>query len=267
MAPQEVLTLAEQGARVTPLAPHSKKPILSGWQLDNNSSELKQLEDWANDYPDCNWGLVTGECSRRWALDIDCKNTLNGFETYQHWIEQYGPEWTFTLKVRTSTGGLHLYFPWQSGIRRSVGSIASGIDVLSTGSFAVIPPSEIGGRSYQFEDSTPETDLASIPHWLWSMVEKLKVKAPRQLVKILDEQEPILKGERHEHLIYYLIGLRSNGASLAVLKFAARDFNRRLSPAYDDYELDRQAGDIYRRYRMFQPWKSVFGDDVRDDGR
>jgi hypothetical protein len=249
-APHEVLQLAEQGARVTPLAHNSKKPILKQWHLQNNSSELTQVEHWANIYPSCNWGMVCGPESGRWVLDFDCKKGKHGLVVLQNLIEEHGPEWTYTQKVRTPSGGLHLYFPWQDGLRHSLGMIAQGVDVQAKNTFVVVPPSVIDGHAYCFEDSDAETDLAQVPKWLWQKVTyHITVRARKTpMDAVYNEKLTIAAGDRHRHLLFYLIRLRERGASKEYLRLAALEFNRRFDPPYDEFELERQIDDVVKRF-------------------
>src|SRR5215469_4728146 len=140
--PAEVLTLAERGAKLFPLSRNTKAPIPERWQLDNNTSDLGQLKTWAGQYPHCNWGMLCGTSSGLWVLDFDCKKGKPGLEQYQKWLEEYGTEWADTLKVRTVSGGLHLYFRWQDGIhipKDNTGKLAQGVDVQGDKSYVVVP--------------------------------------------------------------------------------------------------------------------------------
>src|SRR5687768_15479408 len=60
------------GLRVHPLKSRGKTPILKGWQ-DKATTNATLLEQWAQDYPYANAGIVTGASSGVIIIDMDLR--------------------------------------------------------------------------------------------------------------------------------------------------------------------------------------------------
>ena len=54
-----------------------------------------------------------------------------------------------TMRVRTPSGGIHLYFHSTKDLRNSASRIAPGIDIRGDGGYVVGPGTEINGKPYQ----------------------------------------------------------------------------------------------------------------------
>ena len=64
------LNFARKGMYVFPCKSYGKIPIVKNG-LHAASIDHSQIQDWANRYPDANIGLLTGEKSGIFVLDID----------------------------------------------------------------------------------------------------------------------------------------------------------------------------------------------------
>ena len=85
-----------------PLRPGSKSPM-KGWPWrKKNTTDLAQMVQWLELYPQSNWALIPSRCL---VLDVDSKNGVDGFQS----IQQYDPL-PETLTVQTPSGGRHYYF-------------------------------------------------------------------------------------------------------------------------------------------------------------
>ena len=265
--PIEVATLAERGMRLFPVIPNSKKPVHKRWQLNNNTSDLGKLETWQREYPGCNWGVLCGPESGVWVGDFDCKHLQPGLMQYQRWIEEHGPEWTYSIRVRTPSGGLHVYLGWRQGIRKdNKGKLASGVDIQGLGAYVVIPPSTIDGKPYRFEDSDSETDIASTPEWLYAELQASQAACalvPKQNELLLDGKTPIPEGKRHNTLIAHLGRLRRAGAGLEVLQAEALRAGQQFSPPESEHYLLAQAEDVFNRYPPEPGGLVIIGDHSR----
>src|SRR5215469_2436884 len=176
--PPEVITLAERGAKLIVLWPNSKIPIYPRWQAENCSSDLKVLQVWQDNTPNCNWALVCGSASNISVTDVDRKIGKDGFIWLQHVLEEHGPDLLDTMRVRTPGGGFHIYHLWVPGIGKdNTGKLAPGVDIQGEISYVVIPPSTIDGVPYRFEESDPETTVPAMPQWLAQQL--LAIFAPK----------------------------------------------------------------------------------------
>lgn len=76
-------------------------------------------------------GIPTGEISELDVLDIDQRH--GG----KLWLAKNQSRLPPTRVHRTRSGGLHLFFRHQHGIRCSAGRIAAGVDVRATGGYVI----------------------------------------------------------------------------------------------------------------------------------
>jgi virulence-associated protein E/bifunctional DNA primase/polymerase-like protein len=160
------------GALVIPINPKSKRPYLKEWP-QRGSKDKAQLEAWWREWPQAMIGVLTGEPSGLWALDIDDKHDGSG--SLAKLIASYGP--LPATPAHKTPGGWRMWFKWPKGVtlKSRAGDIASGIDVrggtasgLCKGQ-AIIPPSvRADGGRYEWE--APWSDLSDAkeaPSWLF----------------------------------------------------------------------------------------------------
>ena len=143
-----VLHIAEKGFRVLPILKRNKIPILDDWTT-TASSDFNKITEWMHRYPDCNWGLLTGEGF--FVLDIDPKN--GGLDSWNDLVKQHGEPMTVTCI--TGSKGYHLYFkmPLDFVVATSSNKVARGIDIRSVGGQVIIPPStHSNGNVYEWAE-------------------------------------------------------------------------------------------------------------------
>lgn len=266
-APGEVLQLAERGARVFPLAPLSKKPPAGfvDWETEHNSSDLHQINEWAKEYPDCNWAMLCGSASRRFELDFDCKNGARGLDQYSRWTEEYGDEWTRTPRVSTASGGLHVGFRWEPGIGKdNRGKLASGVDVQGAGSYVAIPPSKLENGVYRFEYGGPESPWATPPEWLRQKLQKVFPQEKPQPTETEIPSGKVPAGQRHAVLLSQAGKMLAHGIDFDALYAHLLWVNRkRFETPYSEAEISRQARDLFDRYAV--PQKTIIlGPEVEE---
>src|SRR5918993_3614732 len=177
------------GLRVHPLKIRGKTPILKGWQ-DKATTEATLLEQWAQDYPRANAGIVTGAPSGVIIVDMDVRGgahaSLNNLQG------QYG-ELPLSWEVLTP-GGRHLYLRHPGGQVRTC-KLAPGIEVLGDGANAVAPGSiHPDGDAYQWNPFLhPEVQpLAETPEWLFNLFKQKRIWAPGEATPLKMYQVDIL---------------------------------------------------------------------------
>jgi putative DNA primase/helicase len=197
-----------------------KRPTLSGW---TNGSALRTpeacAEHWRSqpmDYP----GVVTGDASGVWVLDLDQKNGVDGVAAFQELVRLYGgnPEGKLPdsyLKVKTPSGGWHVYFKMHPGLRNSQGKVAPGIDVRANGGFVAAPGTVLhDGRAYT-EPGAP-LDWLEAPEWLLSLALAAPAAAawdgPVPAVESAEALAAARPGEQDGKLFGYLAGQHRRGA-------------------------------------------------------
>jgi hypothetical protein len=56
--PPEIVSAAATGWKIFPVQASGKTPLIKDWQ-HLATSDLTQIEAWAAQFPDCNWGCAT----------------------------------------------------------------------------------------------------------------------------------------------------------------------------------------------------------------
>ena len=159
-----------------PCASPGKHPATRGG-LKDATVDPAQIRKWFENTP-YNIGISTGEVSDLTVIDIDIADGKKGAETWQKLIESHGEP--RTLMARTGSGGVHLYFKYNSSLKTSADTLGEGVDVRNEGGFVVAPPSlhKSGGVYAWIEESVP---LAPLPHYLTKKVKKPSTRRKTQL--------------------------------------------------------------------------------------
>jgi len=142
---QTALRLAANGYRVFPLEPNGKTPAIAKWPA-KATCDAATVERWWRDPVlgwEADWGVGVATGRGLFVVDVDAKN--GGIESFAL-LEDMLPH---TLRVRTPSGGLHLYFRGRAPVRNSASKIAAGIDVRGEGGYVVGPGTSIDGRRYE----------------------------------------------------------------------------------------------------------------------
>ncbi|QEU71980.1 DNA primase [Streptomyces nitrosporeus] len=199
------LDAAGRGWHVFPLRPADKRPALHGETACSRTGDCagghSKWEDRATTDPDrihrawttgrFNIGIATGP-SRLVVVDLDAvkakdpKGTPDGATSLQALCERAGQAVPATYRVRTASGGHHLYFTAPSGIRltNTAGLLGPHIDTRAWGGYVVAPGSTVNGHTYKVLDDAPVTPL---PGWLLDLLkpadrptEPVRLSVPRR---------------------------------------------------------------------------------------
>jgi hypothetical protein len=168
--------LAQHGIPVFPCL-ENKAPACSGGFKSATTDITTIKEIWAN--PSAVLvGVPTGELSGFSVLDIDPRHGGD------KWLADNEHKLPPTRKQQTRSGGVHLLFKHQSGLRNSAGKIASGVDIRGDGGYIIWWAA--CGLPVLCDEA-----LAEFPDWLLDM---LKPK-PHPIIKLKPSQkiEPICK--------------------------------------------------------------------------
>lgn len=162
------LDYAAQGFAVFPCKNKNgvKKPITPNG-FYGASTDPEVITKWWTKNPSALIATPTGETTKIFVLDIDCKNNVNGFNSLDSLIAEHGPLPT-TRRVSTPSGGEHVYFKHPgSKVKTNAGVLAPGLDVRGDGGYIILPPSQIGQNSYTMLNDEP---IAEAPDWLLQLV-------------------------------------------------------------------------------------------------
>ncbi len=161
------LYMLERGLHVLPLRENEKIPQYKNWP----ESSLIITASTVSTVYNANWGVHPGP-SGHFVIDIDNKPGKSGDADWIALQAEHG-EAPATFKVRTPSGGFHLYFRGEAASNRP---LTKSIDVRGPNGYVVAPGSEIDGNAYRIVDDSP---IAAAPQWL---LDALNAKAAKPAV-------------------------------------------------------------------------------------
>ncbi|WP_030258609.1 bifunctional DNA primase/polymerase [Streptomyces violens] len=189
------LTAADRGWHIFPLRTGEKAPALHGEAACRLTGDCadghRKWEQRASLDPHririawetmpCNIGIATGP-SGLVVIDLDkpkdksSSGTPCGVETFKALCERAGQPVSTTYRVRTASGGEHLYFTAPDGVRlyNTAGKLGPLIDTRAWGGYVVAAGSTVHGGAYEVIDDAP---VAPLPGWLLTA---LTPPAPRR---------------------------------------------------------------------------------------
>lgn len=138
------------------------------------SNEPGQIRAWWTKWPEANVGVRTGcgieDGSDLWVLDIDPKH---GGEISLAELEAEFGEIHCPNKVRTGSGGWHLYFVADDEERRRSGTdLRPGVDWRCDGGYVIAPPSlHHSGARYEWYEGGGQY-LTRAPGWLTCLIDE-----------------------------------------------------------------------------------------------
>jgi hypothetical protein len=147
---QAALAHAAQGKPVFPCNPLDKSPLtLHGFQ--DATTDPAQLTRWWKRWPNAMIGMPMGKASGLFCGDLDLKNNTDGRETWKAWLQEWQiDEASLVRKHATPSGGEHVIFQWQEGIRSiPLNTLGPGVEIKGEGGYIVVPPSRMAdGKEY-----------------------------------------------------------------------------------------------------------------------
>lgn len=176
---------AQAAIPVFPCLPDRKQPATPNGFHDA-TTDLNVIDGWWNDNPDFNLAFCP-HVAGLGVIDIDGPE---GEQSWEDWQSSNGRlEKTYT--VRTPRGGRHLYY--RGVLPATQSKIGTHVDTRGVGSYALLPPSVVGGRRYVLEDSRTPVKLApAVAEYL----ERLKREAIKAAVGDLDLPENVARAKR-----------------------------------------------------------------------
>jgi len=112
-----------------------KKPVVEWTDYQRRFATEEEIRIWCSLLEFNALGMATGKISGITVLDIDDPS-----------ITEYDSE----VKVKTISGGFHLWYKYKPGSRNSVRVGAKLMDVRGDGGFVVVPPSSLGEKKYSW---------------------------------------------------------------------------------------------------------------------
>ena len=123
------------------------------------SRDLKQVEEWFQDERH-NICIATGKESGITVFDIDIGEGKFGAESWADAISEIGEP--VTLMAKTGSGGMHVFFKYNSAITTSSNYLGKGVDTRNDGGYIIAPPSRHrSGGVYEWIN--PGVDITDVP--------------------------------------------------------------------------------------------------------
>lgn len=146
------------GFSVIPIIPGQKKPMLKWEPYQTQRADRSQIESWWQQWPSANVGIVTGEVSDLFVVDIDTDEGQSN-------LLEYGFESIVNPTVKTPRGGQHIYFKYPKGHDITIGAgVIKGTDFRGNRGYVLAPPSVNGnGQPYTWEVNLENGFGADLP--------------------------------------------------------------------------------------------------------
>ncbi|MFE8953838.1 bifunctional DNA primase/polymerase [Streptomyces althioticus] len=182
------LEAAERGWHVFPLRPGTKRPALHGERACTRTGPCAarhlKWEQRATTDPDriraawsrasFNVGIATGP-SGLLVVDLDTPEHKGnsdapcGAATFAALCERAGHAVPTTYRVRTATGGTHLYFTAPDGVQlpNTAGTVAESVDTRACGGYVVAAGSIVPAGRYEALNAAV---AAPLPGWLLAIL-------------------------------------------------------------------------------------------------
>lgn len=205
------LDAAARGWHVFPLRPGTKRPALHGeaacprtgpctaghvkWEQRATTDPVRIRAAWSAGA--FNIGLATGP-SGLVVVDLDMPKNQNhkgssdapsGATTFEALCERAGHTVPDTYRVRTASGGEHLYFTAPDGIRltNTAGTIGELVDTRAWGGYVVAAGSTTPAGAYE---AVSGSVTAPLPEWLQTILKPSPVRSTGPL------RLPVVDGSR-----------------------------------------------------------------------
>ncbi|MFD6494007.1 bifunctional DNA primase/polymerase [Streptomyces sp. NPDC060188] len=199
------LAAAERGWHVFPLRPGTKRPALHGEAGCTRSGVCagghRKWEQRATTDPDriratwstgpFNVGIATGP-SGLLVVDLDTpehkgsSDAPDGAATFGALCERVGHAVPDTYRVRTASGGTHLYFTTPPGARMSntQGTVADSVDTRGWGGYVVAAGSTTPTGAYE---PLCGPEAACLPSWLQSILQPAPKRSQAPSVAVVGQ--------------------------------------------------------------------------------
>ena len=152
------LAYAAQRLPIFPCKPQDKRPHTHHGFKDA-TKDTKQTTTWWKQWPEAMIGVPMGAASGVFCVDLDLKDDKNGIATWQAWLLEWNIPAPITREHGTPSGGKHLLFLWESGIRNiPLGKLGPGVEIKGDGGYICVPPSRrADGKAYEITNASEPT--------------------------------------------------------------------------------------------------------------
>jgi len=247
-------------------------PPLVRWSK-KAATEETTIRRWWKRWPDANIGIACGP-SGLCVIDLDQKNGKDGRAELDK-LETIHGRLPDTLKVRTPTGGWHLYF---RGTTRDC-TLGTGIDIKSATGLVVAPESRTADGRYTLSNTEP---IAVLPRWLAALIGAPREREKRSEIPAVDldngaaieiakhylthDAAPAIEHQGGNNATYSVAAyLHGQGLSEQTTLSMMLDFyNPRCEPPWSPTEIEEIVRNAYR-YAQNQAGSESAAADFADE--
>ena len=253
--------LAELGYPVFPVVPKGKRPLTPKGCKDC-TTDFNLIADWANRYPDCNWGIT---CTGLFVLDIDGDQGRASFARLESELGRL-PD----APCVTTGRGFHLYFRKPAGDLKATVDKTLSIDIR-TGYTYVIAPGSVHPSGAVYAEKIPLCPVEELPELPQVWLDRLQTKPapspakrkPAQVTPVppagdddysdaaayIDTLEPSVEGKGGSNMMIRVCNLlfwewdfgRNDPQALAILD----RYNARAVPPWRERELEHKIDSVF----------------------
>uniref|UniRef100_A0A6M3KTW3 Putative bifunctional DNA primase/polymerase n=2 Tax=viral metagenome TaxID=1070528 RepID=A0A6M3KTW3_9ZZZZ len=161
------LVYADLGWHVFPCGFKKKTPITQHGVKDATINK-KQITEWWTENPDANIAVACGVASGICVIDIDKNDKIDGWQTVEKLV-QAGHILPETIAQVTPSGGMHLIYQYDKGVKNENSKRFPGIDIRTNGYYILLAPSiHPNGSAYQWKENLNPFGyaLVAFPEWI-----------------------------------------------------------------------------------------------------
>ncbi len=228
--------------------PHpGKHPIgaLVRHGVKHATTDLDTIVSWWRSYPHASVAIATGKPSGIDVLDVDGDEGIASLRVYE---TEHGELPVTPLSI-TGSLGQHYVFRHRPGLKNVV-RFAPGLDVRTTASYIVAPPSlHVSGRPYAWDASAHPDDIepAAWPDALYDLIAEASTTRKKKAPAERGCEASISKGRRNDTLTSLAGTMRRRGMGEDTIAAALLVENTRIcEPPLDDAEIRCIAASVAR---------------------
>lgn len=243
------------GFKVFPLRENDKRPLFKGSAQTQGTTDLNQVRDIWNQYPNANIGIATGDGLTVIDVDtitahgVDGENSMLEYQVDNGFINE-------TLEVTTPTGGKHYYYLTDNEYSNKA-SILPGVDVRGLGGYVVGPGSTINGTLYEAKQLTePQRANSEVLQLLGSCKKRETSTDPFEALEKGYSETLIPQGSRTDYLIKQCAQLCDGTKTLETMKRMIQVINENnLETPLTDRELETEVFPSLERFKKHEAKK------------
>ncbi len=232
----QALQYLELGFSIFPIQPQTKIPMVPWARFQKEHVTPERVEKFWSQNPTANIGIVCGAISNLDVLDIDPRN--GGDKSV---LDKSMPD---SPVVLTPSNGVHHYCSHTKDAKKS--TPLPGVDLQSSGSYVVAPPSLLSFGKYAFKENYDLTQRPLLPDW--ALVSQHQEKHDwREYLNGAQE------GNRNTSAakIVGAIIQRTNDPRIAL--HTLRGWNLENNPPLQDSEIEKIVSSIWNRHQLNHP--------------